>query len=106
MSMIKIKTKKEIRQELENEINQFLSKGGEITDIEQGASGKELGANLNNAIPLNGEKQTRTPLTDEVKALDERKQSKIKPDTKTTGRPKKKIIYDDFGEPLREIWEE
>jgi len=106
MTMIKVKTKKEIRQELDAEINAFLNRGGEIEDVERGASGKALGANLNNNIPLNEGKQPRTLLVDEIKALDERKQSKSKTDThKTAHTPKKKIIYDDFGEPLREIWE-
>lgn len=104
--MIKVKTKKEIRQELDDEVNRFLSKGGSIKDIEQGASGKEMGVNINHSIPLNVEKQTRTPLTDEVNALDERKKSKHHNEkTASSTRPKKKIIYDDFGEPLREIWE-
>jgi hypothetical protein len=103
--MIKIKTKQEIRQELEDEVNRFLSDGGAINDVKQGASGKALGVNLNHAIPLNPEKQTRTPLTNEVNALDERKRTKQQGDKKPPHRPKKKIIYDDFGEPLREIWE-
>jgi len=103
--MNKIKTKREIRQELDDEIASFLSHGGEIKDVERGASGKEHGANLNHNIPLNQEKQTRTLLLDEVKALDERKQSKTKPGNATPHRPKKRVIYDDFGEPLREVWE-
>lgn len=104
--MIKIKTKKEIRQELDDEISQFLSGGGEIKDIERGASGKEFGANINNSIPLNEEKKTRTLLVDEIKALDDRKQAKSKANPKApTRKPQKKIIYDDFGEPLREVWE-
>jgi hypothetical protein len=106
MTMIKVKTKKEIRQELDDEINAFLTGGGEIKDVIRGASGKELGANLNNNIPLNEGKKTRTLLVDEIKALDERKQNKSKSDAnKTPRKPKKKIIYDDFGEPLREVWE-
>jgi hypothetical protein len=104
--MIKVKTKKQIRQELEDEINRFITSGGEIKDIEQGASGKEMGVNINSAIPLNAEKQTRTPLLDEVNALDERKKSKQESNKKATPtKPKKKIIYDDFGDPLREVWE-
>lgn len=104
--MIKVKTKQQIRQELDNEINRFLEKGGTIEDIETGTSGKELGANINNAIPLSTEKQTRTPLIDEVNALDERKKSKAHPTKKEAPQaPRKKIIYDDFGDPLREVWE-
>lgn len=104
--MIKIKTKKEIRQELEAQINAYLNSGGEIEGVAQGTSGRELGANLNNAIPLNSEKQTRTLLVDEIQALDERKKSKNSTSSKPEPhRPQKKIIYDDFGEPLREVWE-
>jgi hypothetical protein len=103
--MIKVKTKKEIRQELDDEVNRFLSKGGAIEDVKVGASGKELGANINNAIPLNGEKQTRTLLVNEINALDERKKAKLTQKKSEPHRPKKKVIYDDFGEPLREVWE-
>lgn len=103
--MNKIKTKHQIRQELEEEISAFLSKGGEIKDIERGASGKELGANVNNSIPLNQEKNTRTLLVDEIKALDERKHAKTASTPAPKHIPRKKIIYDDFGEPLREVWE-
>ena len=104
--MIKIKTKKEIREELEKEVSRFLSLGGSIKDIEQGASGKDIGVNLNHSIPFTQQgKQTRTLLTDEVNALDERKKSKRQPLTNTSTTPKKKMIYDDFGEPLREVWE-
>ncbi len=104
--MIKIKTKKEIREELEKEIQRYLSTGGEIKDIERGTSGKELGVNINHAIPLSEDKKIRTPLTEEINALDERKKSKqAATKKKSPSKPKKKIIYDDFGEPLREIWE-
>ena len=104
--MIKdIKTKKHIRQDLQDEIEEFLKSGGEIKQINKGVSGKELGANLNGkTINFDGNgQQTRTPLTDEIKALDERKNKK--PEKPFNKKPSKKIIYDDFGEPLREIWE-
>jgi len=103
--MIKIKTKAEIRQELEDEIHNFLNSGGEIEDIHQGVSGKDIGANIDSRITFTQEKQPRTPLTTEVQALDARKQKK-KPEPAKPSRPKKRIIYDDFGEPLREVWEE
>ena len=103
--MMKLKTKHQIRKELQDEINQFLSTGGSIEQIAQGQSGKELGANLNQAIPFTEEKQSRTLLTEEIKALDERKNNKEKPAKTSPTQPRKKIIYDDFGEPLREVWE-
>lgn len=104
--MIKeVKTKKVVRQELDDEINRFLKKGGAIEYIEKGISGKEIGANLNGKTINfdNSGQQTRTPLTEEVNALEERK--KQKPEKNVRKKPTKKIIYDDFGEPLREIWE-
>jgi len=104
--MIKpVKTKKAVRKELEDEVNRFLNKGGEIEQVEKGISGKEIGANLNGkSINFdNSGQQTRTPLTEEVKALEERK--KQKSEKPINRKPTKKIIYDDFGEPLREIWE-
>ncbi|MGH1485206.1 MAG: hypothetical protein ACRBCI_03230 [Cellvibrionaceae bacterium] len=101
----KLKTKHDIRKEMEDEINRYLNQGGEITQIQRGLSGREDNTNLNQSIPLiQGEKQTRTLLNDTVKAIDERKQKK-KPITTDTHRPKKRIIYDDFGEPIREVWE-
>jgi len=104
--MQKPKSKASIRDDLNKEIEAFLNKGGEINDIQQGVSGKEIGDNINNAIPLNHEKQTRTLLTDEVNALDARKHDKKQTSPKPESRqPKKRIIYDDFGEPIREIWE-
>ncbi|MDB4309084.1 hypothetical protein N9913_02120 [Porticoccaceae bacterium] len=40
-----------------------------------------------------------------VSALDSRKKKKTPPKpVKVSKRPKKKLIYDDFGEPVREVW--
>ncbi len=103
--MMKLKTKQQIRRELEAEVNHFLQTGGAIQQVAQGESGKELGSNLNQAIPLSPEKQSRTLLTEEIQALDKRKHSKEKPQQPQTPKARKKIIYDDFGEPLREVWE-
>ena len=42
---------------------------------------------------------------DVVNALDSRKKKKTPPKPiKVSKRPKKKIIYDDFGEAVREVW--
>ncbi len=101
----KLKTKQEVREEMEREISQYLNGGGEINKVQQGMSGRENNSNLNQTIPfVEGEKQTRTPLTQTVKDLDERK-SKKKTVTPAVHKPRKKIIYDDFGEAIREIWE-
>lgn len=102
--MIPPKTKKQIRAELDDAIENFIESGGEINEIQKGVSGKPYGANLNsNKFPLNNTTNSgRTLLVDEIKALDERK--KPSKQSKETYKPKKEIIYDDFGEPIREIW--
>ena len=103
--MKRIKTKHEISDELEKEIQLFLKKGGEIMPIASGVSGRELGANLNSQVPFSqGQPQPRTLVIDEIKAIDDRRQKK-KAKLESKSAPKKRIIYDDFGEPIREVWE-
>jgi len=101
----KLKTKREVRDEMEKEIQDYLKTGGKIDQINQGISGRDNNTNLNNSIPFApSENQTRTLVNDTVKAIDERKQKKKTP-TIEKHTPKKRIIYDDFGEPIREVWE-
>ncbi len=101
----KVKSKQEVRKEMEQAIEDYLKTGGEIKHIQQGISGREDNANLNLNIPFTpSEHATRTPVNDTIKAIDERRQKK-KTSTEKSQKPRKKIIYDDFGEPIREIWE-
>lgn len=103
--VVKIKSKQEIRAEMEKEINSFLKDGGQINTVDQGVSGRESNSNLNHTIAFTpGEFKTRTLVNDTVKTIDERKQQK-KQVSATPRKPRKKIIYDDFGEPIREVWE-
>ncbi len=99
------KSKSEIRDELQQQMESFLRKGGEIADVPNGESGRELGKPLPPA-PFDGQTQERTPVSDVLATLDARKKNKSKPLTKRNKTPKKKLITDDFGEPLRWVWEE
>jgi hypothetical protein len=101
-------TKAHIRTEIAQQINDFLDKGGKVAEVERGKSGRD-----NPDGPLNPDstsfqqrKIERTYLPEVVAAIDaRRKQKPIK--TKPSKRgPRKKTIYDDFGEPLREVWVE
>ena len=101
----KPKSKQDIRKEIDKAISRYVQTGGKIEQVKQGISGCDDNTNLNQSIPLTqGQKQTRTLLNETVKAIDERKQKKKTPTPKQL-RPKKRIIYDDFGEAIREIWE-
>lgn len=105
-----MKPKKPKRQqsiELSQQVTDFLHSGGEVKSIPKGISG-----NLNNANLFRGPSQfepknDRTPLTEVVNTLEERKTNKSKKATPSppVKRQKKKLIVDDFGDPIRWVWE-
>ncbi len=104
--MIKLpKTKRNQRDELNAEIEQFLHGGGAVDAVERGISGRiETTQPLPHVFDKKQDTETRTPVNEVIHALDERK----KPGTtinkyKRPTSPRKKMIYDDFGQPLR--WE-
>ncbi len=108
--MKKIPTKADLRDELQRQIDQFTCKGGKIEQIDKGVTGRESPhASLKTPL-FNEPKIARTPLTDVIAALDARSKSKSalkktsKPKEKEKEKEKEKIIYDDFGEPLRKVW--
>lgn len=99
------KTKAEIRRELEREIESYLSHGGEVKKIPTGISGNETNVNMFSQATQFEPKKERTPVTEIVKELEARKKAKTSIMKRSRG-PKKKLITDDFGEPLRWVWEE
>jgi hypothetical protein len=101
--MNKRPTKREIRQQMNNEVDQYLTKGGEVREFQRGESGLVNGKIDDRSSGFEQGKQQRTPLLDELKAVDDRKKPANATPLKSS-RPRKKIIYDDFGEAVREIW--
>lgn len=102
--MNKIPTKADLRDELQKQIDAFTCKGGKIQEIDKGVTGRESPhASLKTPL-FNEPKITRTPLTEVIAAIDSRRQAKSAPKKTVKSAPKEKIIYDDFGEPLRKIW--
>ncbi|HMW71239.1 MAG TPA: hypothetical protein PKD17_05440 [Cellvibrionaceae bacterium] len=96
-----IKTKAQIRAELAADVAQYLVQGGEVADIPRGVSGFRDNTNPYSFQSESAPRQERTPLNDVMRTLDARKRGKLsvyKP------KPKKKLITDDFGEPLRWVW--
>ena len=107
--MIKPKTtKKDTRKELESLVDQFIKARGEIQQVDMGESGLVDGKYNTSYIGFNEPKQDRTPLNHVVAALQQKKSSNTSPpmQVQIKKKPKKKIIYDDFGDPLRWVWEE
>ncbi len=104
-TITRTKTKKEVRDEITRAVDQFLSTGGEVKDIPSGVSGNESNINLFSQSTQFEPRKSRTPVTDVVKELDARKNgNQEKPPTQKG--PRKKLITDDFGEPIRWVWEE
>ncbi|MEZ5529843.1 MAG: hypothetical protein R3E57_07910 [Porticoccaceae bacterium] len=97
-------TKSQLRRELQQQIDDYLKLGGEIHQIPRGVSGRD---NPLEGLPMaffNQPKAERTPIPEVVAALDARRQKGAKPGKKAQSKPKEKIIYDDFGEPIRKVW--
>ena len=107
--MKRIITKSDIRNEIEQQVDDFLKRGGAVNQIERGLSGR---ANADGPLKADSgafqqPKTDRTYVPEVVAAIDARRKQPVTPPKKTSNRkPRKKIIYDDFGEPLRWEWEE
>lgn len=108
--MNKRQSKAEIRQELEQQVADYMREGGEIKQIRSGISGLEHGTLLRPPFSDGKPVQSRTPALDVLAAIDARRleqrntrKAGDKP-ARTRRKPQKKMLYDDFGEPLREVW--
>jgi hypothetical protein len=99
-------SKNSLRRELRKKTEEFLVKGGEIKKFQQGETGEPTDQPRKKSVFVSPSPiKNRTYVNDMVAKIDERKRKGIKKTpAKVSKRPKKKIIYDDFGEPLREVW--
>ncbi|WP_049722047.1 hypothetical protein [Gilvimarinus polysaccharolyticus] len=103
------RSKKEQRQELDALMRDYLEHGGAINEVARGISGRlDNRQALPHVFDKKAEPDTRTPVSDEIAAIEERR--KPKPAARATSpkklnRARKKIIYDEFGEALRWEWE-
>ena len=103
-------SKSDIREELLQEVEQFLQGGGHVENIARGISGKDPGEPplfLNRRLFLEP-RAKRTLVPEVVAAIETRRKEKFarKPQRKRSRlpQPRRKTIYDDFGEPLRKVW--
>lgn len=105
--MNKRPTKRQVRDQISAEVEAFLRRGGEVRELDRGESGLVNGNYNDRSLGFEKPKESRTPLNEVLKNIDQRRQEKRKPAPKPKSRgPRKKVIYDDFGEPLRVIWED
>lgn len=105
-------SKAELRAHLEREMEQFLRGGGEIQRVPTGLSGRDpqepppRGASALFAQP----RAERTPIPEVIAALEARRRPESRPRHRERSQrargPRRKMLYDDFGEPLRLVWED
>ena len=103
-------SKEDLRAELERATARFLRQGGRVEQVPQGTSGKDPGDPplfLNRRLFI--EPRTKRTLVPEVvAAIEARRKEKLRrnpgPKRKRLPEPRRKTIYDDFGEPLRRVW--
>ena len=100
-----------VRQELEQATERHLREGGEVSRVPAGASAWEVGTRPPPSRPLFAEQsKERTPLGDVIARLEARREA-MKARRRQTAKPRRqrarrRIIYDDFGEPIRRVWDE
>jgi len=103
--------KASLRRELETATEQFLRRGGEVRQVPSGTSAWDPGTRPPPSRPLFTEpSDPRTPVSDVVARLEARREAmrskrRITP-RKRSERARRRVIYDDFGEPLRHVWDE
>lgn len=110
--MKKSVSKADIREQLQQETEHFLRRGGEVKEIPLGESGKnpdDPPLFLNRRLFV--EPRTERTLVPEVVAAIEarrleKRNRKPQRSTRRSPRRQRKILYDDFGEPLRQVWVE
>jgi hypothetical protein len=104
-------SKSDIRDELLRETECFLESGGRVEEIPQGLSGRDPGdppLYLNRRLFVEP-RTPRTHIPEVVAAIEARKLTKQrrKPPLKSRRtQPRRTVIYDDFGEPVRRVWQE
>lgn len=98
-------TKAEKRALLNREIEAFLQSGGQVDEVPQGVSGRENPEQALLPVLFSEKAMERTDATKALNSLDQRKKQNHT-STQKKKRPKKKPIYDDFGELLRWVWED
>lgn len=101
-------TKAEIRRDMEKQIADFLKKGGTVSEVERGISGRHNNEPLppDNRNFQSQPKVGRTYVPEVIAALDARRKPSTEKPKAVKRKPRKKLIYDDFGEPLRWEWVE
>ncbi len=102
------KTKAQIRNEINEQVQQFLAQGGAVNEFQAGESGRSLNAPLPKPPHIERNPTSRTPVLTEIQAIEARRHKPKRLDKHPSGksRTQRKLLTDDFGEPLRWLTED
>lgn len=95
---------------LARDVSEYLELGGEIQHVEKGFCCYDWNPNNHfTTKPNQKDMPARTPVNNVMLEIDARRvQKKIRPNAKNgqaSSSRTKKIIYDDFGQPIRQVWD-
>lgn len=103
-----LKTKRDLRAELDHQMAEYLESGGRISEVAAGTSGREhLKGPLTPIFTPRESVQGRTLVTEVVAAVEARRRPQpASRASRKPSRPHKRMVLDDFGQPLRWEWVE
>lgn len=101
-----VKSKAQERREIELQINQYLQHGGKVEAVERGISGRDAGAGKLPSISFQEPREARTPLLEQIRAIEARRSRPPTSKSAKPRHPRRVLITDDFGEPLRWSWQD
>jgi hypothetical protein len=105
--MKKSPSKRDIRQQIEQHMLDYIEQGGEVVEVEKGASAYTPSSGAPTTALFQDPKTSRTPLGGVVNELEARRHPGKTPQQKSKPQaPQKTPIYDDFGEIIRWVWRE
>ena len=96
------------RERIRRQTQEYLARGGRIHRVPSGTSGQDPARRAPTSSVFSGERQSRTEVPEVIASIEARKQA-LKGRPKATRRrakqsPRRRLVYDDFGEPLRWEW--
>lgn len=106
MAANKPPTKAEMRDELRRAMREFIARGGEVQRVQRGVSGREE-SGASDRVFFDSPRQPRTPVANIIADIEARRKPRRRPAATAAParkKPRLKVIYDDFGEPVRRIW--
>lgn len=101
-----LKTKRDLRAELDQQMAEYLESGGQVNEVAPGTSGREYPKGPLTPIFTPRESvQGRTLVTEVVAAVEARRRPQPAPKaSRKPPRPRKRMVLDDFGQPVRWEW--